>query len=105
MSVRATIAAILALGYIHGFPVARAADQQICLDSSEQGMAVAAHEAIPLSDAIKKLRDRGHKAEVVRARLCHRNGHLDYVLTMLTGSGKVVTVTMNAVSGYFTLDP
>jgi hypothetical protein len=51
------------------------------------------------------LRDRGHKADVVRARLCHRNGHLDYVLTMLTGSGKVVTATMNAVSGDFTLGP
>lgn len=68
-------------------------------------MAVAAHEAISLGDAIKKLRDRGHKADVVRARLCLRNGHLDYVLTMLTGSGKVVTVTMNAVSGDFTLGP
>lgn len=105
MSVRAAIAAILALGYIHGFPVATAADLQACLNSTERGMAVAAHEAIPLGDAIKKLRDRGHKADVVRARLCHRNGHLDYVLTMLTGSGKVVTVTMNAVSGDFTLGP
>jgi uncharacterized membrane protein YkoI len=105
MSVRATIAAVFALGYIHGFPVARAADQQACLNSTERGMAVAAHEAIPLGDAIKKLRDRGHKADVVRARLCHRNGHLDYVLTMLTGSGKVVTVTMNAVNGDFTLGP
>jgi uncharacterized membrane protein YkoI len=80
------------------FPV-HSAELLTCLKVAEQNAAVAAHEVIPLGDAIKKLREKGHKAELVRARLCHRNGDLDYVLTMLTRSGKVISVDINAVNG------
>jgi hypothetical protein len=71
----------------------------VCLNEPEQSAALAAHEAIPLGRVIKKLREQGHQAEVVRARLCRRNGNLDYVLTMLTHSGKVISVDLNAANG------
>ena len=75
--------------------------QLVCLNEPEQSAAVAAHEAIPLGRIIKKLREQGHQAEVVRARLCRRNGNLDYLLTMLTHSGKVISVDLNAANGEF----
>jgi uncharacterized membrane protein YkoI len=100
MTVRAAIAASLALSCVNAVlcPI-HAADQGVCLKVIEQNAAVAAHEVVPLSEAIKKLREKGHKAELVRARLCRRNGDLDYVLTMLTRSGKVISIRINAVSG------
>jgi uncharacterized membrane protein YkoI len=52
-----------------------------------------------LVETIKALREHGHRAEVVRAQLCHHNGRLDYVLTMLTRSGKVVRADLDAASG------
>ena len=105
MTVRTTIATGLALGCINAFPAfAHAADQRVCLEAAERSGAVAAHEAMPLGEAIKKLRNHGHKADVVRARLCRRNGHLDYVLTMLTRSGKVISIEINATSGDLVTD-
>lgn len=70
-----------------------------CLTKSEQRAAVAAHHAVPLGEAIKKLRAKGHRAEVVRARLCRRGESLAYVLTLLTRSGKVVRLTVDAANG------
>jgi uncharacterized membrane protein YkoI len=65
----------------------------------EQSAAVAAHRILPLAETIKTLREHGHRAEVVRAQLCHHNGRLDYVLTMLTRSRKVVRADLDAASG------
>ena len=71
----------------------------VCLTKAEQRAAVAAHKAIPLAQAIKTLRERGLKAELVRARLCRRGDGLGYVLTLLARSGKVTRATVDAASG------
>jgi uncharacterized membrane protein YkoI len=76
-----------------------AAGQHACLDRAEQAAAVAAHQVIPLAEAIKIIREHGQRGEVVRARLCRRNGALDYVVTMLSGSGKVISASINAANG------
>jgi hypothetical protein len=70
-----------------------------CLSKTEQRAAVAAHKAIPLAQAIKSLRARGLKAELVRARLCRHGDGLGYVLTLLARSGKVTRATIDAASG------
>lgn len=71
----------------------------VCLTKAEQRAAVAAHRAVPLADAIKNLRAKGHRAEVVRARLCRRGEGLDYVLTLLSRNGKVISLTVDAANG------
>ena len=76
-----------------------AAGQRACLNRAEQAAAVAAHQVIPLAEALKILREHGQRGEVVRARLCRRNGGLDYVVTMLSGSGKVISANINAANG------
>jgi hypothetical protein len=70
-----------------------------CLTKSEQRIAVAQHQAISLGEAIKSLRKHGKRAEVVRARLCHRGDKLAYVLTLFGHSGRVFEVGIDAVSG------
>ena len=70
-----------------------------CLNKSEQRAAVASHQAIPLELAIKSLRERAKRNEVVRAELCQRDSGLVYVLTLLARNGKVTRATVDAVSG------
>ena len=70
-----------------------------CLTKTEQRAAVAAHKAIPLAQAVKSLREHGHWAEVVRARLCRRGDDLVYVLTLFARSGKVTLATVDAANG------
>jgi hypothetical protein len=70
-----------------------------CLTKSEQRIAVAQHQAISLGEAIKSVRRHGKRAEVVRARLCHRGEKLAYVLTLFGHSGRVFEVSVDAVSG------
>jgi hypothetical protein len=69
----------------------------VCLNKMEQSAAVAAHQVLPLAETIKALCEHGHRAEVVRAQLCHPVWN--YVLTMLTRSGKVVRADLDAASG------
>ena len=73
--------------------------QHACLSKAEQRVAVAEHRAIPLADAVKILHTRGHRAELVRARLCRHSEGLAYVLTLLPRSGKVTRVTVDAANG------
>jgi len=70
-----------------------------CLTKAEQRAELAAKKAVPLAQAIKTLRDKGHRSEVVRARLCRRGDGLVYVLTLLAGSGKVITASVDAANG------
>jgi uncharacterized membrane protein YkoI len=70
-----------------------------CLSKAEQRAAVASHRAVPLAQALKTLRARGARAEVVRARLCRRGDGLVYVLTLLAGSGKVTLASVDAANG------
>jgi uncharacterized membrane protein YkoI len=76
--------------------------EQSCLTRAEQRAAVAANKAIRLAQAIKSLRSRGQRGEVVRARLCRHDETLVYVLTLLGHSGKVTNVTVDAVNGELT---
>ena len=70
-----------------------------CLSKAEQRAAVAANKAIPLAQAVKSLRERGHWGELVRASLCRRDERLVYVLTLLARSGKVTRATVDAANG------
>lgn len=76
-----------------------AAGRRACLNRTEQRAAVAGHKAVPLAAAIKSLRERGHRGEVVRAELCNRGERLVYVLTLLARSGKVTRATVDAANG------
>jgi len=73
--------------------------QRACLSKAEQRAAVAEHKAITLAQAVKSLREHGRQAELVRARLCHRDDRLVYVLTLLARSGKVTSATVDAANG------
>lgn len=73
--------------------------EQSCLTRAEQRAAVAANKAISLVQAIKSARNRGHRGEVVRARLCRHDETLVYVLTLLGHSGKVTSVNVDAGNG------
>lgn len=104
MPVSRVFTAILLLGLlaVPGLTVpvlAADSSDRACLTKTEQRSAVAAHKAIPLAQAIKSLREHGHHAEVVRARLCRHDDNLAYVLTLLAGSGKVTRVTVDAANG------
>jgi hypothetical protein len=71
----------------------------LCLSKAEQRAAVASHRALPLARVIKSLRDRGHRSDLVRARLCRHGEALVYVLTLLGRSGKVTRATVDAANG------
>ena len=75
------------------------AAERVCLNKTEQSAAVATHQVIPLAEAIKTLREHGHPGEVVRVQLCRRENGLDYVLTMLSRSGKVISADLDAANG------
>ena len=70
-----------------------------CLTKIEQREAIAAHHAIPLAEAIRAMRARGHHGEVVRASLCRRGDKLVYELTVLARSGKVIRAHIDAADG------
>ena len=73
--------------------------QRACLTKAEQRDAIASREAIPLAAAVKALRERGRRGEVVRADLCRRDERLVYELTLLSRSGKVTRALINAGNG------
>lgn len=81
--------------------VSYAADRatRACLTKAEQREAIATHRAIPLAEAIRAMRARGHHGEVVRASLCRRDDRLVYELTVLARSGKVIRAKIDAADG------
>ena len=87
-----------AQGFMSVEPTA-GAGRNACLNRTEQRAAVASHKAVPLAAAIKSLRERGHRGEVVRAELCNRGERLVYVLTLLARNGKVTRATVDAANG------
>ena len=85
-----------------GTASAVAEEKRKCLSAPEQRAAIAGGQVIPLATAIRSARGsvRGHGArEVVKARLCRRDGVLVYVLTVLARDGKVSRATIDAGSG------
>jgi uncharacterized membrane protein YkoI len=71
----------------------------VCLTKAEQRAAVAEQKAIPLAKAIRNRREKGHHAELVRARLCHHGDKLVYMLTLLGRSGRVISESVDAANG------
>ena len=72
---------------------------EACLNKAEQNAAVAEQKAIPLAKAMRNRREKGHHAELVRARLCRHDDRLVYVLTLLGPSGRVFSETVDAANG------
>ena len=89
----------LLLGFLSGPVAAADVQQNACLTKSEQRTAVADRKAISLAQAVKSLREHGHRAELVRAKLCHHGDNLAYMLTLLARSGKVIVATVDATTG------
>jgi uncharacterized membrane protein YkoI len=99
MPVPRSLPAALLLGLLAVPAFAADAPERACLSKAEQRAAVAEHKAIKLAQAVKSLRAHGRRAELVRARLCHRDDRLVYVLTLLARSGKVTSATVDAANG------
>jgi hypothetical protein len=99
MPVSQLFPAVVLFGFLAGPALAADPPQHGCLNKAEQRAAVADHKAIPLGQAIKSRRARGHHAELVRARLCRHGDGLVYVLTLLGHSGKVIRETVDAANG------
>ena len=99
VALRTLIIAVCLLGVAPAMAAEASAFRGACLGKAEQRAAVASHRAVPLGEAIKKLRAKGHRAEVVRARLCRRGDGLVYVLTLLARNGKVIRLTVDAANG------
>ena len=93
--------AFLLLGAFSYQAIAGAPHDGSCLTRAEQRAAVDANRAIPLAQAVKTLRQYRKHSELVRARLCRHDEKLVYVLTLLGRSGKVVNVTIDAISGEY----
>jgi uncharacterized membrane protein YkoI len=84
----------LALGAGAACTAAHAADR--CLAPNEQKAKTAAHAVVPLSRAMRAVKQRG---EIIHARLCERDGRLVYVLTVLGRNGKVAQASIDAANG------
>ncbi|MBN9061302.1 MAG: hypothetical protein BGP06_15195 [Rhizobiales bacterium 65-9] len=81
-----------------GFPDSSIAQQETCLSSNETREAVADKRAISPTAALRAARTSA-SGETLRARLCVHNGDLIYWVTLLTRSGKVGRVMVNAADG------
>ena len=89
--VRTMVTGLLLLG---ATAAAGAADH--CLSRNEQKAKTAAHAVVPLSRAMRQIKQHG---EVIHARLCEHGGHLVYVLTVLGADGKVAQTSVDAANG------
>lgn len=78
-----------------GAPVAAGAADH-CFSRNEQKAKAAAHAVVPLSRAMRQVKQHG---EVIHARLCEHGGHLVYLLTVLGADGKVARTTVDAANG------
>ncbi len=88
---RTMVTGMLVLGAL---PPAEAADH--CFSRNEQKAKAAAHAVVPLSRAMHQVKQHG---DLIHARLCERDGHLVYLLTMLGTDGKVAQASVDAANG------
>ncbi|HEY2137138.1 MAG TPA: hypothetical protein VGH49_14700 [Xanthobacteraceae bacterium] len=75
---------------------ARASAADRCLSPNEQKAKTAAHAVVPLSRAMRAVKQHG---EIIHARLCERGGRLVYLLTVLGLDGKVGQAEVDAGNG------
>jgi uncharacterized membrane protein YkoI len=85
-------AAYEAVVVAQGYP----ADQ--CMARREAKATVLSGQAVRLR-AVRSVAEEAAKGEMINAELCWRGGEIIYVITVLSGSGKVVYVTLNAANG------
>jgi hypothetical protein len=69
-----------------------------CVPRREAIAAVASGRVLPLRQ-VRGTAEEAAKGEMINAELCTREGASVYVVTVLSTSGKVVYVTLNAASG------
>jgi uncharacterized membrane protein YkoI len=95
------LALALAIGAAHaeepGRPM-RSSAGHVCLDQKERRAEAAAGTVIRLEAAIAAAKNR-MAGSVVRARLCHGQDGLVYVLTVLARDGKVARIAVDATKG------
>jgi uncharacterized membrane protein YkoI len=78
---------------------ARAAElAHVCLDQKERRAEVESGHVVRLATALRAVRSK-MPGTLVRARLCHGNDGLVYVLTLLARDGKVARLTVDAAKG------
>jgi uncharacterized membrane protein YkoI len=78
---------------------ARAAElPHACLDQKERRAEIESGRVVRLDTASRVARSK-MPGTLVRARLCHGNDGLVYVLTVLARDGKVARLTVDAVKG------
>jgi uncharacterized membrane protein YkoI len=98
----ALVVALAATLTVWGAPVQAASAERTCLSKAEQRAALSGGQTVTLAVAIRSARGsvRGRGArEVVRARLCHEEKGLVYLLTLLARDGKVTHTEVDAASG------
>ena len=71
---------------------------QNCLDQKERRAEIESGRVVRLDTALRAVRSK-MPGTLVRARLCHGNDGLVYVLTVLARDGKVARLTVDAVKG------
>jgi uncharacterized membrane protein YkoI len=76
----------------------RAPSGLVCLDQKERRADTVSGAVIRLTAAIHAAKSR-MPGTVVRARLCHGQDGLVYVLTVLARDGKVARIVVDAVKG------
>jgi uncharacterized membrane protein YkoI len=91
------------------YPAAQDAgnEKPVCLSPAQRRELVAARKVVPLATAVRAVRGmaearakRGRtKGDIISARLCRGPDGLAYRLTVLARDGKVVRLTVDAVSG------
>jgi hypothetical protein len=91
--------AVALLAFAPSVPVsAQTYPADSCLPRREAIAAVASGRAIPLRH-IRGTAEQAARGEMINAELCSRGGQMVYVITILSSTGKVVYVSLNATNG------
>ncbi len=92
----------ISLALLGSLSIARAEGEvnaQACLSPGDMREIVSANQVVAPLSAIRAARQAVPKADVVRARLCHQQQALVYVIMALRKDGRFVHVTVDASSG------
>jgi uncharacterized membrane protein YkoI len=90
--------AVAALTILSLAPVRAAGLGHACLDQKERRAEIESGRVVRLATALRAARSKV-PGTLIRARLCHGNDGLVYVLTVLARDGKVTRLTVDAVKG------
>jgi uncharacterized membrane protein YkoI len=90
--------AVVAITVLSLAPAGAAELAHACLDQKERRAEVESGRVVRLDTALRAVRSK-MPGTLVRARLCHGNDGLVYVLTVLARDGKVARLTVDAAKG------